>query len=219
MLGPTAEELTDKEDLDTTAAGTASIRAQSARYIQNIPFNAVITSFTGLRAVGSTGDFVIHASAPCFITFGGIESPGLTSAPALAEYCVELLANEGMVLEKKPDWSPVRQGGIRYSKMTDAQKNEIIQSDPAYGNMVCRCEGVSEGEIVAAIRRNPGARDVDGVKRRTRSGMGRCQGGFCSSIIVEILARELNVPYEQVTKSGGASVINYGRTKGGKRDA
>ena len=220
MLGPTAEEITDKEDLDTTAAGVASIRAQSARYVQNIPFNAVITSFTGLRAVGSTGDFVIHASAPGFITFGGIESPGLTSAPALAEYCVELLAGEGLALEKKPDWSPVRtKGAIKFGKMTDEQKNEMIKKDPAYGNMVCRCEGISEGEIIAAIRTNPGACDVDGVKRRTRSGMGRCQGGFCSSIVVEILARELNIPYEQVTKSGGASVINYGRTKGGKDNA
>lgn len=220
MLGPTAEDMADKEDYDTTAAGTASIRAQSARYVQNIPFNAVITSFTGLRAVGSTGDFIIHASAPGFITFGGIESPGLTSAPALAEYCVELLAGEGMTLEKKPDWSPVRtKGAIKFNKMTDEQKNEVIKKDPAYGNMVCRCEGISEGEIVAAIRTNPGARDVDGVKRRTRSGMGRCQGGFCSSIVVEILARELNIPYEQVTKSGGASIINYGRTKGGEHDA
>ena len=219
MLGPTAEELTDKEDLDTTAAGTASIRAQSARYVQNIPFNAVITSFTGLRAVGSTGDFIIHASAPGFITFGGIESPGLTSAPALAEYCAELLAAEGLALEKKDDWSPVRtKGAIKFSKMTDEQKNEIIKENPAYGNMVCRCEGVSEGEIVAAIRTNPGARDVDGVKRRTRSGMGRCQGGFCSSIIVEILSREMGIPYEQVTKSGGASIINYGRTKGGEHN-
>lgn len=218
MLGPTAEELTDKEDVDTTAAGSASIRAQSARYVKNIPFNQIITSFSGLRAVGSTGDFIIHASAPGFITFGGIESPGLTSAPALAEYCVELLANEGLALEQKPDWSPVRKGSIQFGKMTDEQKNEVIAKEPAYGNMVCRCEGVSEGEIVAAIRTNPGARDVDGVKRRTRSGMGRCQGGFCSSIIVEILARELNIPYEQVTKSGDASIINYGRTKGGNQN-
>ena len=187
--------------------------------MQNIPFNAVITSFTGLRAVGSTGDFIIHASAPGFITFGGIESPGLTSAPALAEYCAELLANEGLMLEKKPDWSPVRKRVVKFAKLDDEQKNEIIKKDPAYGNMVCRCEGISEGEIVAAIRTNPGARDVDGVKRRTRSGMGRCQGGFCSSIVVEILARELQIPYEQVTKSGGASIINYGRTKGGKDNA
>ncbi len=219
MLGPTAEELSDKEDLDTTAAGIASIRAQSAKYVKDIPFGAVITSFTGLRAVGSTGDFVIHASAPGFITFGGIESPGLTSAPALADYCVELLANEGLQFYKKPDWSPVRKGSIKFNKMTDEQKNEIIKAEPAYGNMVCRCEGVSEGEIIAAIRTNPGARDVDGVKRRTRSGMGRCQGGFCSAIIVEILSREMGVPYEEVTKSGGKSIINYGKTKGGKHNA
>ena len=214
MLGPTAEELTDKEDNDTTAQGIASIRAQSARYVKNIPFGSVITSFTGLRAVGSTGDFVIHASAPGFITFGGIESPGLTSAPALAEYCVELLGKEGLKLEKKSDWNPKRKPGGWYRKLDDDAKNEVIAKEPAYGNMVCRCEEVTEGEIVAAIRNNPGARDVDGVKRRTRSGMGRCQGGFCSSIVVEILARELGIPYEQVTKSGGDSIINYGRTKG-----
>ncbi len=218
MLGPTAEELTDKEDNDTTAAGTASIRAQSARYVKNIPFGSVITSFTGLRAVGSTGDFVIHTSAPGFITFGGIESPGLTSAPALAEYCVELLAGEGLKLEKKKDWNPNRRPGSWYRKLDDEQKNQVIAKEPAYGNMVCRCEEVTEGEIVYAIRTNPGARDVDGVKRRTRSGMGRCQGGFCSSIVVEILSRELGIPYEQVTKSGGNSMINYGRTKGGEEN-
>ena len=219
MLGPTAEELTDKEDNDTTAQGIASIRAQSARYVKNILFGSVITSFTGLRAVGSTGDFVIHASAPGFITFGGIESPGLTSAPALAEYCVELLGKEGLKLEKKSDWNPKRNPGGWYRKLDDDAKNEVIAKEPAYGNMVCRCEEVTEGEIVAAIRNNPGARDVDGVKRRTRSGMGRCQGGFCSSIVVEILARELGIPYEQVTKSGGDSIINYGRTKGGEENA
>ncbi|MBQ7379223.1 MAG: NAD(P)/FAD-dependent oxidoreductase [Clostridia bacterium] len=219
MLGPTAEELTDKEDNDTTAAGIASIRAQSARYIKGIPFGSVITSFTGLRAVGSTGDFIIHASAPRFITFGGIESPGLTSAPALGEYCVELLGKEGMLLEKKDNWNPIRKPSGWYRKLSDDQKNEVIAKDPAYGNMVCRCEEVTEGEIVYAIRTNPGARDVDGVKRRTRSGMGRCQGGFCSSIVIEILSRELNIPYERVTKSGGGSIINYGRTKGGKENA
>lgn len=219
MLGPTAEDMMDKEDNDTTARGTASIREQSARYVKNIPFGSVITSFTGLRAVGSTGDFIIHASAPGFITFGGIESPGLTSAPALAEYCVELLGKEGLVLEKKENWNPIRKPSGWYRKLSDDQKNEVIVKEPAYGNMVCRCEEVTEGEIVYAIRTNPGARDVDGVKRRTRSGMGRCQGGFCSSIVVEILARELGIPYEQVTKSGGASIINYGRTKGGKENA
>ena len=219
MLGPTAEDMTDKEDNDTTAKGTASIREQSAKYVQNIPFGNVITSFTGLRAVGSTGDFIIHASAPGFITFGGIESPGLTSAPALAEYCVELLGKEGLTLEKKENWNPIRKPSSWYRKLDDDQKNEVIAKEPAYGNMVCRCEEVTEGEIVYAIRTNPGARDVDGVKRRTRSGMGRCQGGFCSSLVVEILARELDIPYEQVTKSGGASIINYGRTKGGQENA
>ena len=218
MLGPTAEEMTDKEDNDTTAAGIASIRAQSARYIKGIPFGSVITSFTGLRAVGSTGDFIIHASAPGFITFGGIESPGLTSAPALGEYCVELLEAQGLAMKKKETWNPIRKPSGWYRALDDEQKNEIIAKEPAYGNMVCRCEEVTEGEIVYAIRTNPGARDVDGVKRRTRSGMGRCQGGFCSSMVVEILSRELNIPYEQVTKSGGASIINYGRTKGGKEN-
>lgn len=219
MLGPTAEDMEDKEDHDTTVRGTASIREQSARYVQNIPFGSVITSFTGLRAVGSTGDFIIHASAPGFITFGGIESPGLTSAPALATHCVELLAKEGLALESKPDWNPIRKPFGWYRQLDDDQKNEVIAKDPAYGSMVCRCEEVTEGEIVYAIRQNPGARDVDGVKRRTRSGMGRCQGGFCSSIVVEILARELGIPYEQVTKSGGASIINYGRTKKGEENA
>ena len=125
----------------------------------------------------------------------------------------ELLENDGLALAKKENFNPVRKPSHAFREMSMAEKNEVIKKDPRYGKIVCRCEGITEGEIVAAIRENPPALDMDGVKRRTRSGLGRCQGGFCSPYVVEILARELGIAYEDVTKSGGASVVNFGKTK------
>ena len=145
---------------------------------------------------------------------GGIESPGLSSAPAIAEYVAELLCEGGLALDKKADHNPIRKPVHEFREMSMEEKNEVIKRDNRYGRIVCRCEGITEGEIVAAIHQNPGATDVDGIKRRTRSGMGRCQGGFCSSLVVEILARELNKPLEEITKFGKGSIINYEKTKG-----
>jgi len=126
-----------------------------------------------------------------------------------------MLKNEmGMNASVKADYEPVRKAGHYFHDLSMEEKNEIIKKDPRYGRIVCRCEGITEGEIVEAVLRNPGATDVDGVKRRTRSGMGRCQGGFCSPIVVDIIAREKGMAFEDVTKFGGASVINYEKTKG-----
>ena len=214
LLGPTATDIEDKDDTSTTAEGFATIFAKASDNVASIPFNKVITSFCGLRAVGSTGDFIIkHREG--VITLAGIESPGLSSAPAIAEYIDEMLINEmGFGAELRPDYNPIRRSAHYFQTLTIAQKNEIIKKDPRYGRIVCRCEGVTEGEIVEAIHTNPKATDVDGVKRRTRGGMGRCQGGFCSPIVVEILARENGIAFEDVTKFGKGSVINYGKTKG-----
>ena len=214
LLGPTATDIEDKDDTSTTAEGFATIFAKASDNVASIPFNKVITSFCGLRAVGSTGDFIIkHREG--VITLAGIESPGLSSAPAIAEYIDEMLTNEmGFGAELRPDYNPIRRSAHYFQTLTIAQKNEIIKKDPRYGRIVCRCEGVTEGEIVEAIHTNPKATDVDGVKRRTRGGMGRCQGGFCSPIVVEILARENGIAFEDVTKFGKGSVINYGKTKG-----
>ena len=213
LLGPTATDIEDKEDTKTTAEGFASVISKANDNVKNLPLNKVITSFCGLRAVGSTGDFIIKMNDGV-VTLAGIESPGLSSAPAIAEYVEELLLSAGMTAEKKGNYNPVRRPAHYFKSLSMEEKNEIIKKDPRYGKMVCRCESITEGEIVEALTNNPRATDIDGVKRRTRSGMGRCQGGFCSPTVVELIARELGVPFESVTKFGGRSIINYGKTKG-----
>ena len=215
LLGPTATDIEDKEDTSTTAEGFATIFAKASDNVASLPFNKVITSFCGLRSVGSTGDFIIkHREG--VITLAGIESPGLSSAPAIAEYVETMLKDEmGMDAALKADYNPNRKSGHYFHDLTMEEKNAIIKKDPRYGRIVCRCEGITEGEMVEAIHRNPGASDVDGIKRRTRGGMGRCQGGFCSPIVVEIIAREKGLAIEDVTKFGKGSILNYERTKGG----
>ena len=213
ITGPTGVDIEDKLDKSTTAEGLAFVMQQSNENTTGIPFGKSITSFCGLRAVGSVGDFIINNPLPRFVNVAGIESPGLSSAPAIAEMVVELLDAAGLTLEKNPDFNPIREATHAFREGTIEEKNEMIKKDPAYGHIICRCEGVSEGEILAAIRQNPRPRDLDGVKRRTRAQMGRCQGGFCSPYIVELLAQEMNIPYEEVTKCGGKSRINVQKTK------
>ena len=213
LLGPTAVDMEDKDDTATTPEGFGTIISRSADNVASLPLNKVITSFCGLRAVGSTGDFIIK-SRDNVITLAGIESPGLSSAPAIAEYVEELLKDAGMQASVKADFVPTRKPAHAFREMSMEEKNEIIKKDSRYGRIVCRCEGVTEGEIVEAIHQNPPATDVDGVKRRTRGGMGRCQGGFCSPIVVEILARELGRSIDEITKFGKNSVLNFSKTKG-----
>ena len=213
LVGPTSVDIEDKDDNSTPAEGFATLFARAADNVANLPFNKVITSFCGLRATGSTGDFIIK-ERDGIITLGGIESPGLSSAPAIAEYLEEMLEKLGALGEKKADFKSERKPAHYFRELSMEEKNEIIKKDPAYGRIVCRCEGITEGEMVEAIRTNPPARDLDGVKRRTRGGMGRCQGGFCSPTVVELIAREHGVPFESVTKFGKGSIINYGKTKG-----
>jgi glycerol-3-phosphate dehydrogenase len=213
LLGPTAVDMEEKDDTATTPEGFDTIISRSADNVASLPLNKVITSFCGLRAVGSTGDFIIK-SRDNIITLAGIESPGLSSAPAIAEYVEELLCDAGMNASLKSNFNPIRKPAHAFREMSMEEKNEIIKKDSRYGRIVCRCEGVTEGEIVEAIHQNPPASDVDGVKRRTRGGMGRCQGGFCSPIVVEILARELGNHIDQVTKFGKGSILNYSKTKG-----
>lgn len=212
LLGPTAENIEDKEDKSTTAAGLAKVRMQATEQVKGINFGKIITSFTGLRSVGSTGDFIIN-ERDGFVNCAGIESPGLSSAPAIAEYVAELLKSAGAAFEPKADFKPTRRPMHYFKECSEEEKNAIIAKDSTFAHIICRCEMVSEGEILEAIRTNPKPHDLDGVKRRTRSGMGRCQGGFCSPYIVEILARELGCDYTAVTKFGGKSYINIGKTK------
>ena len=213
LLGPTAEDIEDKTDTKTTQAGLDSIRAKATEQVNGVNLGKVITSFTGLRSVGSTGDFIINHTTDGFINVAGIESPGLTSSPAIGEYVIGMIRDMGISLKEKENYNPYRRP-MHYFKELDVEgKNEVIRQHPEFAHIICRCETVSEGEILEAIRTNPRPTDIDGVKRRTRATMGRCQGGFCTPYIVELLAEELGIRYEEVTKFGGESLVNIGRTK------
>lgn len=216
LTGPTAVDITDKTDKSTTESGFEKIMSEASESIENVPFSKMITSFCGLRAVGSTGDFIIKAVSEKFINVAGIESPGLSSAPAIAEYVVGLLKENGLTLLKKESFNPIRKPSHYFREASMEEKNKIIKENPAFGKIICRCEGISEGEIIEAIHTNPGARDTDGIKRRTRAGMGRCQSGFCLPYTAKILARELDIPFEEVTKFGRNSNIVF--EKRGKHD-
>ena len=213
LVGPTAEDIDDKENTATTAEGLAKVRTLASAQVSRIDFSKVITSFTGLRASGNTGDFVIGFAKPAFLNIAAIESPGLSSAPAIAEYAVSLLCEAGYKANLRPDFNGNRRPMHFYSMLSLEEKNALIKERPEYAHVVCRCETVTEGEILDAIRTNPRPTDVDGVKRRTRASMGRCQGGFCTPYIIELLAREMGVDYTAVTKFGGESYINFGKTK------
>ena len=167
-----------------------------------------------MRAHVKENEFVIGEAEDVrqFIDVAGIESPGLSSAPAIGVMVTKLLQSR-MGLARKEHFQAERKGILNPADLSLQERNELIQKQPAYGNMICRCESVTEGEIIDAIRRPVGARSLDGVKRRTRAGMGRCQSGFCSPKVMEILNRELRIGMEEITKSGEGSSIVVGRTK------
>ncbi len=214
LLGPTAENIEDKTDTSTTPEGLAKVRKLAAEQVDGIAFGKVITSFTGIRSVSDVGDFIINSPAEAFINVAGIESPGLSSAPAIGEYVSELALSFGLFEAKeKADFNPCRKPSHWFSSLSADEKNEVIKEHPEYAHIICRCELVTEGEILEAIRTNPKPHSLDGVKRRTRATMGRCQGGFCSPYIVELLAKEMECDYADITKFGGKSLINVGRTK------
>jgi glycerol-3-phosphate dehydrogenase len=213
LTGPTSVDMDDKTDKSTTSEGFAHVIKETAENVLGVPFGKTITSFCGLRAVGSTGDFIITSPVRGFVNAAGIESPGLSSAPAIAEYIVDMLSESGLELEENKSFDPTRRPMHYFREASMEEKNAIIAKDRSFGKIVCRCETVTEGEILEAIRTNPRPRDLDGVKRRCRAQMGRCQGGFCSPYIVELIAREMNIPYESVTKSGKGSYINISKTK------
>lgn len=213
LTGPTSVDIEDKEDKTTTAEGFSKIIEEANENVNGVPFNKTITSFCGLRAAGDTGDFIINSPRKGFINVAGIESPGLSAAPAIAVMVREMIEADGETLTKKDNYNPLRKPMHGFKEATIQEKNEIIKKDKAFGRIICRCESVTEGEILEAIRTNPKPKDLDGVKRRTRAQMGRCQGGFCSPYIIKLLAKEMGVPCEEITKSGGKSKIITGRTK------
>ena len=214
LVGPTAVDQPDKDRTATTAEGLRSVAETAAKSVENLPMRDVITSFAGLRAhlSGPEDDFIVGESTDGFFEAVGIESPGLSSAPAIGRYLAELAAAKLHAAEKK-DFIAQRRDMPHPREMDFASRQDLIARDPAYGQVICRCEGVTEGEIRDAIRRVPGARSLDGVKRRVRAGMGRCQGGFCGPKVMELLSRELHVPITALTKGGGESRLLAGRTK------
>lgn len=217
MVGPTAADISDKEGTNTTAQGLAAIRKKAGGSVRELPLRKVITSFAGLRAHEDGHEFIIGEveDAPGFFDCAGIESPGLTSAPAIGA-AVAAMLREKLQLADNPSFIARRKGILNPAKLTMEERNRLIQAQPAYGNIICRCEMISEGEILDAIHRPLGAKSLDGVKRRTRAGMGRCQSGFCSPRTMEILHRELGIPMEELTKCGGDSRLLTGTKQSAK---
>ena len=201
MVGPTATDISDKEGVDTTAEGLDEVLKKAALSVKSLPRGVTITSFAGLRAHEDHDDFILGEvkDAPGFFDAVGIESPGLTSAPAIGEWMAEKIVEKlrkTQKVEEKKAFQETRKDIPNIASMDQAEAAALIAENPAYGTIICRCEKVTEGEIIDAIRRPLGARSLDGIKRRTRAGMGRCQAGFCSTKVMDILARELGIPLE-----------------------
>lgn len=214
IVGPTAIDVEDPEGTNTTRQGLEEVSEKCANTVKDIPLRQVITSFAGLRAHEEGHEFIIREleEAPGFVDCAGIESPGLTSCPAIGCMVADIVRNI-LDLKEKPDFNGTRKGILNPETLSLEERNALIKKQPAYGNIICRCEMITEGEILDAVHRPLGARSLDGVKRRTRAGMGRCQSGFCSPRTMEILSRELHMDIRDVTKSGGASRIVVGKNK------
>lgn len=214
LVGPTAIDIDDKEDVATRQGGFDEILAKSSMYVDNVPVRQVITSFAGLRAHEDNHEFILGEveDAPGFIDCAGIESPGLTSSPAIGEYIGGMIRDK-MDLQAKESWISTRKDVLNPQHLSLEERNELIKKEPAYGRIICRCESVTEGEILDAIHRPLGARSLDAVKRRTRAGMGRCQAGFCSPRVMEILQRELGLKMEDIHKNDSGSWLVLERTK------
>lgn len=209
LLGPTAEDIEDKEATCTTADGLANVLGKAAESVESMPSGRLlITSFAGLRAHEVSGDFIIGETkdAEGFFDVAGIESPGLTCAPALGEYVAEMITKK-LNPERKSSFMAKREGIKHIAELSMEERKKLIEKNPSYAVVVCRCETVTEGEILDAIRRPLGAKTLDGIKRRTRAGMGRCQAGFCTPKTMELIAKEWNMSLEDVVKSGRCSHV------------
>ena len=220
LAGPTAVDIEDHEAVNTTREGMEDLLKRAALSVKDFPVKQVITSFAGLRAHEEKGDFIIGQApdAPGFFDAAGIESPGLSCAPSLGKYLTDLVLKY-LPAKKKADFVPVRKGIPSMALASLEERKRLIAENPLYANVVCRCELVTEGEIMDAIHRPLGATTVDGVKRRTRAGMGRCQAGFCSPKTVEILARELGKDVGEIRKNNGSSNFLTGYDKDGIDEA
>ena len=209
FIGPDAQDVDDKDDVSTTSEGMERVINGARRMVPNLPLAAAITGFSGLRAASGDGDFILRESdvVKGLVHAAGIQSPGFTAAPAIAEVITDILREAGLALIEKAEFNPINPPRRSFWEMSWQERAEVVARDPLYGRVICRCETVTEAEIVAAIHSPCGARTVDGVKRRTRAGTGRCQGGFCGPRVTAILSRELAIPITQVRKDGVRSYL------------
>ena len=216
IVGPNAEPVEDGDDRATTQSGLDQVAAFGRKSVPSIDLRQSIRNFSGVRAVTSEEDFIIRPAknSPRMLYVCGIKSPGLSAAPAIADYALEKLKEMGLAAEKKTMWSGKRTQ-IRFRKLSDSEKAELVRKDPRYGRIICRCETITEGEIIAAIHSPIPPCSIDGVKRRTGAGMGRCQGGFCGPRVLKILADELGKDPMEIVQDGSATWLLMEETKGG----
>ena len=214
ILGPASDDISDREDVGTTDEVLAKTREGAMLLIPKITTRNSIRNFAGMRSETNIDDFIIQEAegAPNFFDVAGIKSPGLSAAPAIALYVISLLREKGLGLDKKNSFNPVVKRKL-FNELPDAEQAALIKKNPLYGRVICRCETITEGDIVDAIKRPAGAVTMDGVKRRCRAGMGRCQGGFCGPKVQQILARELDKPLEEIVLEKKMSYILTGKTK------
>lgn len=219
IIGPNAESAPDKNNRDTTEAGLEEVKEKALMSVPSLRLDKTITTFSGIRATARNKDFILGEDPDTenYFVCIGIDSPGLTSAPALGRDLACQIA-EKFDIPHNPLFNPIRPRPIIFSELSRQQQDELVHDHPAYGHVVCRCETITEGEIKAALHRQPAPTTLDGIKRRTRAGSGRCQAGFCLPKVMEILAREYQIPLQKVTKSGSGSELIVGNNKDGFKE-
>ena len=215
LVGPTAEDLDNKTDKSVTREGLDSITADVKRLIPNVNVRDSITQYSGLRPNRNPEGLHVDTwdDLKGYINLSGVRSTGLTLSAAMGVYVANLMRDLGEPMIFREDYKKTRKGIVRFHELSREEQDALVKENPAYGRVICRCETVTEGEILDAIHRPLGARSMDAVKRRVRAGMGRCQGGFCGPKVIEILARELNIPVEEVTKNNSGSYMVAGMTR------
>jgi glycerol-3-phosphate dehydrogenase len=219
LVGPNAEDIDDKSDKSTTSEGLEEVYKGSKKLVPNLSKKDVIATFSGIRPVPDVQDFIIGSTQiPGFINAAGISSPGLTAAPAIAKAVVSIVSNDEiskkLKIKPNPKFNTRREKQIGLKNTVPAKFDEIIRKNSTYGHVVCRCEHVTEGEVLQAIHTCPGATTLKGIKYRTRAGLGRCHGAFCNQSVIFILSSELGIPVENVTLSGPGSEILFKTGKG-----
>ena len=214
LVGPSSEDIDDVENMKTTLSGLDYVRKIAERTTKAINYREEIRNFSGLRAMSDRDDCIIEEAkdVPNFFDVAGIKSPGLSSSPAIAVHVVKMLQDKGLSHEENKSFNPVRKQ-THFMELSEQEKDELIKKDSSFGRIICRCESITEGEILECIHRTLGATTVDGVKRRCRPGMGRCQGGFCGPRVQEILSRELNRDMTEIVQEKSGSYILTGKTK------